>query len=70
MFTNTSFMSLPGNDVTEFTGILKLTCKWCFTNKKRELPCMCEVEQCIFVFTGKVVPVILWQFTGQPNATV
>ncbi len=68
MFTNTT----PGgtavkrsflvNDVTEFTGNLKLMCEWCFSGKKMERCYLCE--QHIFEFTGKVVPVILWQFTG------
>ncbi len=68
MFTNTT----PGgtavkrsflvNDVTEFTGNLKPVCEWCFSGKKTERCYLCE--QHIFEFTGKVVLVILWQFTG------
>ncbi len=41
-------------NVTEFTSNLK---RMCFTGKKTERRCLCE--QHTFVFTGKVVPVIL-----------
>ncbi len=68
MFTNTTpggtavTRSFLVNDVTEFIGNLKPMCEWCFSGKKTERCYLCE--QHIFEFTGKVVPVILWQFTG------
>ncbi len=49
------------NDVTDFTGILKLMCELCFTGKKIERYCLCE--ECFFLFTCKVIPVILGEFT-------
>lgn len=68
MFTNTT----PGstaversflvNDVTEFTGILKLIWEWCFTGKKMERCCLCDQHIC--VFTGEVITVILQEFTS------
>ncbi len=66
MFTNTTpggaavKKSFPVKD--DFTGILKPMCEWYFTSKKMEWRCLCE--QHIFIFTSKVVLVILRQFTG------
>lgn len=51
----------PLTDIKEFTGMLVLMGEWSLNGKKEERCCLSE--QHIFVFTGKVILVILRLFT-------